>query len=289
MKGAVVLGFLFALIATASTPAWASRHQLTSTVPTTIDVAAVPAYPLEAKHQVVRRVYRPRLVTSVRREHHNYSHPTYHPKPAPAKNIAVASVPPSISPPSAPQVDPPSSGDYVDGITTPLPKVIRSRPRLLEGNLEIAGKTFKFASGGTGWSIPYGTFEVTPTTVGSWGARHDAVGLANDSIYDRQLGRDRDGIEMHASPHFTSAGCVVVDRWAEFKRTLFAFIDGMGHAFLHVGPSGAIITAAKASPLPPMIYLAERVKEAPVARRRYVGLTYHHHAYYHWRTHYAGG
>lgn len=282
MKSVLVIGFLFAFVGL--TPAWAARHQ-TATVPSTIDAAAVPAYPLEGKARVVvKRAYRPRAVASVRREHHHYTSPPP-PKTAPVRSVATASAAPEAAPYFGATGALPGLPDgYEDGIAAPMPKVVRSRPNLIEGTLEIAGKKFRFASGGNGWSIPYGTFEITPSAVGSWGARHGAVGLANDSIYDRQLGRNRDGIEMHASSHFTSAGCVVVDQWVEFKRTLFAFIDGMGQAFLHVGPTGAIITAAKTSPLPPMIYLAERVKEAPAARHRYAGL---HHWYRH-RTYYAG-
>lgn len=149
--------------------------------------------------------------------------------------------------------------DYVDGITTSLPKIVHARPRRIEGTLTVGRHKMDFASGGTNWSIPYGDFPVTPESVGSWGSRHGAIGLNDGTIYDKQLGRDRDGIEIHASGHMASAGCVVVSHsdFGALKKEVTALIATFGRAFLHIGPDGASITPEKRSPLQPFIYLAE--------------------------------
>jgi len=87
---------------------------------------------------------------------------------------------------------------------------------------------------GVGLSIFYGDLEITPEAIGSWGKRHHAIGLASDSIYDGQLGRDREGIEIHGSHHMESAGCVLVDPsvFEELRHAIIAMTDDAGRAFL---------------------------------------------------------
>lgn len=121
------------------------------------------------------------------------------------------------------------------------------RPMKLAGELLLDGKAFRFVSGGEGrWSIPYGDHEVTPDEVGSWGRRHGAIGLAGGEIWDPQLHRTREGIEIHPSTLYSTHGCVGIDRrqWPEFKRRLEAML-AMGHAWLHVTPAGVTITPTK--------------------------------------------
>ena len=123
-----------------------------------------------------------------------------------------------------------------------------SRPKRISGLLEFAGEVFSFVSGGAGWSIPFGDWEITGSDgVGSWGSRHGAIGIAGGEIYDPVLHRKREGIELHAGRYATE-GCVAIEpkRWPEFKRKLLAF----GEASLHIGRDGAAIVPAKvASPV----------------------------------------
>ena len=97
--------------------------------------------------------------------------------------------------------------------------------------------------------------ESLPQAISSWGKRHHAPGLATYSIYDRQLGRDREGIEIHSSHHMKSAGCVIVDPniFEELGHAIIAMINEAGSAFLNIRLDGVAITASKASPFPPII------------------------------------
>jgi hypothetical protein len=164
---------------------------------------------------------------------------------------------------------------FMDGMAAPRPKVVTFRPRLLTGTLEIAGLKFPYASGGAGWSIPYGDFPLTPEEVGGWGKRHGAIGINGGTIPDKQLGRDREGIEIHAAHHMASSGCVVVEEFDRLKRAVTRLINDAGHAFLHVGPTGAAITADSASPLPPIIYLAEHIASEERQSKRKSERHYH--------------
>ena len=169
-------------------------------------------------------------------------------------------------------------------MATPMPKIVRRRPYRLAGSLRIGDMIFDFASGGSGWSIPYGSYPID-NSAGSWGKRHGAIGLNDDTIWDPQLGRHREGIEIHSSNHDTSAGCVITSKFSKLKAAIFAMIKASGQAFLHIGPTGAAITPTKVSPLPPVIYVAEhhdddRVVDHP--RHHRMRLAHHH------RTRYAG-
>jgi hypothetical protein len=243
------------------TPAFASRHPIEAQT-VCIDVAATPSYAIdtpvkaiwharrhrEARHEAPRRA-RPEIY---------YTAPSLIQAPVDAAMVALGAI---LGIPEG----------WEDGLSAPLPKVIQGRPKRLEGPLTIGDSTYEFASGGHGWSIPLGTVKITPEAVGSWGSRHGAIGLNNDSIYDPQLGRDREGIELHPASHMASAGCVVIDRsrWAEFKRQVLAMIEEAGQAFLHIGPNGAAITPTRVSPLPPVIYIATKEREEPRQRIHY--------------------
>lgn len=118
------------------------------------------------------------------------------------------------------------------------------RPYRISGNLKIDGREFRFVSGGKGWSIPYGDYEITPDDVGKWGRRHGALGLNHDDgITDPQLHRDREGIEIHSWPGDT-AGCIGIPRdYKALKQLTLAMIKQYGHAYLHVWPCRVEITS----------------------------------------------
>jgi hypothetical protein len=192
---------------------------------------------------------------------------------------AVELGPPRSIPPSG-MIDLPSS---MKG----TPKVIIYRPRHIEGTLKIGSKSYHYGSGGrAGWSIPYGDYPITPGAIGNWGRHHGAVGLNNNSIFDDQLKRDREGIELHATGHFSSAGCVVVLRkvFNEVKKTIFALIETAGHAFLHVTPEGAEITSEAIASSGKVIYVASKVehdrahhKHRREAKHQHYKVHYSHH------------
>lgn len=123
------------------------------------------------------------------------------------------------------------------------PCEVAHRPYRISGDLKIDDHSFRFVSGGKGWSIPYGNYEITPDDVGRWGRRHGALGLNHDDgIPDPQLHRDRQGIEIHAWPGST-AGCIGIPRgFKTLKRLTLAMIKKNGHAFLHVWPRRVEIT-----------------------------------------------
>src|SRR5215472_2457686 len=125
-----------------------------------------------------------------KKQHHRYSH-SHHEKPR------ITDLPrPIAGPPIEPAVDPAllAYEGEADGMAMPRPRVIRSRPKLMTGRLRIGNLDMGFASGGRGWSIPYGDYPIDDSA-GEWGKHHGAVGLNGDSIYDPVLGRDREGIE----------------------------------------------------------------------------------------------
>ena len=121
------------------------------------------------------------------------------------------------------------------------------------GFLTAFGEQIPFGSGGYRGSapIPYGNYPITPDAVGAWGASHDALGINNNSIYDRTLGRYREGIEMHAGgASLLSEGCLVVpkDKWPGLRAKIKKYYDHGGHPTLHVDKQGASITAAPSVP-----------------------------------------
>lgn len=120
---------------------------------------------------------------------------------------------------------------------------VAHRPYRISGTLKIDDRNFRFVSGGKGWSIPYGDWEITPDEVGKWGSRHGAMGLNHDDgIPDPQLHRDREGIEIHSWPGSTG-GCVgIPSGYASLKALTKAMIKKNGHAFLHVWPCRVEIT-----------------------------------------------
>ncbi len=190
--------------------------------------------------------------------------------------------------------EPPAPFDgFMDGMAMPLPPVIHKRPYRMTGTLTIGRLDFNYASGGSGWSIPYGDFPITPEDIGDWGRRHGAIGINGNTIPDKQLGRDREGIEIHAAYHMASAGCIVVQEFDRLKHAIMGLINDDGHAFLHVGPTGAAITAEKASPLPSIIYLAEHVadeeRHAENHHHRHIAedLPHRKHYAHHRLNHYA--
>lgn len=145
--------------------------------------------------------------------------------PAPAPAPAVADYPPV---------------GFIPAIITAIVEAA-ARPFRLVGLISLDGRDFRYVSGGRGrGSIPYGSYEITPGAVGSWGRRHGAVGLSGGEIEDPKYPRrPREGIELHAAYGSQTAGCVGVREWRAFKSALLGAIRRYGRAFLNVGPGGA--------------------------------------------------
>lgn len=268
-----------ALLAAAalSTPASASRHPAQAPL-AFIDVAAAPAYPQAA----------PERRASVRRRHPAPRREARRARPTPrAERRAqpsreAAGTPAIVQAIAAPAAAAARSAavlgemlgvpeGWEDGLSTPAPIVVAGRrPQRIEGEIAIGTLNFRFVSGGAGWSIPYGDWPITPGDVGSWGARHGAIGVNHDDcVYDRQLGRCREGVEIHADYDGRTAGCVGVERFAEAKRAILAMVDKFGRAFLHVWPGHVSVTPERS--IGTVIALAApRVEERRrEARRRY--------------------
>lgn len=117
------------------------------------------------------------------------------------------------------------------------------RPFHIVGDLVVGLLHFAFGTGGYAPSIPLGTYKITPEAVGPWGQRHDAIGLANNTIKDPKLGV-REGIELHAGKELSSLGCVVVreDQWRNFKEAVLEQKHVYGDVYLHVGVNSATIS-----------------------------------------------
>ncbi len=120
----------------------------------------------------------------------------------------------------------------------------------LSGSIKLDGESYDYGSGnGTGKnSIPIGTYPITPGTIGPWGRQNNALGINNNQIWDKTLGRMRDGIEFHAASNADklSAGCIAIakERYEKFRAHVLQFIEKNGAAYLTVGPDGsASITA----------------------------------------------
>ena len=280
-----------------SGPAWASRHPV-ERAPTFVDVAAQPAYPIEiiaplrkgwrwhhSRHSSVHALRRSRS-----RRMHTARHVDRKPPrraeeahKRPAVRVRAALVPNAIPTENALSL---AAGALVglaqgfeDGIATAMPDLaIAHAPRRLVGILQIGAIRVRFGSGGAGYSLDYGDYLITPDDVGSWGARHGAIGIAHDTgctIHDARLGRDRCGIEMHAATNgeLITEGCVAIARrqWQAVKKAVLAMIEQSGRAFLRIDPSGARIEPDA----DPVIVLAsaEKVEEHHTEQ--------HHHR--HWR------
>ena len=171
-------------------------------------------------------------------------------------------------------------GQLMSGFSHAIEQLFPRRPYHIKGVIAVGDKHFEFVSGGAGWSIPYGDHRITPEDVGSWGARHGAMGLNHDDpIYDPQLHRNREGIELHPAHGDRTEGCVGIrDGWSAFKKAVLAMIDNAGSAFLHIGPEGAAITPAKASPLPVTTQVADNSDDTPPQHeQRAEGRHKHHH------------
>ena len=160
---------------------------------------------------------------------------------------------------------------WEEGMSAPKPIIVGRRPARLEGSLTVAGLTFSFVSGGGGWSIPWGDYEISPNSEGSWGSRHDALdltGVDRGDIVDHQLGRHRYGIEMHAGSN--TLGCVALDNWTKAKRLIVGMISQSGSAFLHVWPGMASVTPTRSTGRMIVAIASPKVeKEEPVVRHRY--------------------
>ena len=132
-------------------------------------------------------------------------------------------------------------------VTPPIRDVMnRIRPKQITGTITVEGKQYEFGSGGRGQSIPYGDYLITPGAVGSWGSRHGAIGVANGTIPDPKLHRDRDGIELHAASNskLETNGCVSIrkDQWPQFKKQVLAMVRENKRVYLHVSDQGASIS-----------------------------------------------
>ena len=121
---------------------------------------------------------------------------------------------------------------------------VTKRPYRMAGTIKIGDRDFNFISGGKGWSIPYGDWEITPDDVGRWGRRHGALGLNHDDgIPDPILHRLRQGIEIHYWRGDT-AGCVgIPSGYAVLKKLVLDMIKKDGRAYLHVQPCKVEITS----------------------------------------------
>lgn len=120
------------------------------------------------------------------------------------------------------------------------------RPKQITGIIKVQGKEYEFGSGGLGQSIPYGDYLITPDAVGSWGSKHGAIGVANGTMLDSKLHRDRDGIELHAATNseLKTHGCVSLrkDQWPEFRNQVLAMVRENKSVYLHVLEQGASVS-----------------------------------------------
>ena len=125
----------------------------------------------------------------------------------------------------------------------------------LSGAVKLEGESYDYGSGnGKGKnSIPIGTYPITPGTIGPWGRANNALGINNNQIWDKTLGRMRDGIEFHAASNANkmSAGCIAIakERYEKFRAHVLEFTKKNGAAYLTIGPDGAAsITATPPKP-----------------------------------------
>jgi hypothetical protein len=119
-----------------------------------------------------------------------------------------------------------------------------SRPHFVRGTIVIQDRVYHFGSGGGVWpSIPYGSYLITPSEVGSWGASHGALGMAHNSIWDPQLRMDREGIEFHSDyGDLRSNGCIAIREYEEFKRHVLQLLVSHEQLYFQISAEGARIT-----------------------------------------------
>lgn len=225
-------------------PARAERHPVESSRGF-VDIAAVPAYPIEsAQHSAHHVMHR-------QARHHRYAR-AHHAKP----EISTRAL--------------------KDG----------GADNRIEGTMRIADAEFEFVSGGKGAPIPPGDYAISPDSQGSWGARHGALDLTGSDrgvIRDPQLGRDREGIELHGGS-FATLGCVAIKQWAKAKRKILSMIKA-GGAFLHVSPGAVSITPIRSSG-PVIVELHQTIKQDREVRAERRTKRYVRHRRY---RHYARG
>ncbi|HEY5064013.1 MAG TPA: hypothetical protein VIJ04_04170 [Xanthobacteraceae bacterium] len=139
----------------------------------------------------------------------------------------------------------------------------KARPKQITGTMTVEGKEYQFGSGGRGQSIPYGDYLITPDAIGSWGSRHGAIGVANGTIPDPKLHRDRDGIELHAAGNskLETDGCVSIrkDQWPEFRKQVLALAKENKRVYLHVSEQGASVSTN------PLEFIGETISEPTVS------------------------
>jgi hypothetical protein len=137
------------------------------------------------------------------------------------------------------------------------------RPKQIAGTMTVEGKEYQFGSGGRGQSIPYGDYLITPGAVGSWGSRHGAIGVANGTIPDPKLHRDRDGIELHAAGNskLETDGCVSIkkEQWPEFRKQVLTLAKENKKVYLHVSDRGASVSTN------PLEFIGETISEPTVS------------------------
>lgn len=249
-------------------PALASHHPAEA-VPAFVDEAAIPTYPIETvaplrkgwRHShdsSVHALRRPRSRRPLKARHVDKKPPRRAEELAHSAKAAVPVPPEPVE--DALTATAGALLGLVDGLEA---RIIASRPYRMDGVVEVAGRRFDYVSGGAGWSIPYGDWPID-NSAGRWGARHGALGLNDDSMPDRYLGRDRGGIEIHADYSGRTEGCFGVKQWQAFKRAVLAMVRDFGAAYLHVRPEGATVSPLKKAD--PFVMLA-RAKDAPTRHR----------------------
>ncbi len=133
------------------------------------------------------------------------------------------------------------------------------RPKQITGIIRVGDKEYQFGSGGRSESIPYGDYLITPDSIGSWGSRHGAIGIANGTMPDPKLHRDRGGIEFHAATNseLETHGCVSIrtDQWPEFRKQVLALVKENKGLYLHVTDHGASVSTN------PMEFIGETISE----------------------------
>ena len=282
MRG-LILGITLSLAI--ATPALASRHPADQVQSSFIDIAAKPAYPAAAAvplkgryHRVERRHRETRKVEAERksrpeRRAATRTRPRRRSAEEPARVVAPAPKRPTGEAAQAARLGAILGipDGFEDGVATALPVLAHAPARLL-GILEVGALRVRFGSGGAGYSLDYGDYPITPDDVGSWGARHGALGIAHDSgctIYDERLRRDRCGVELHAATNgeLKTEGCVAVEQFGKVKSAVLAMISEFGHAFLRIDPTGARIEP-DAEPVLMMAAAPRRELERDVSDRR---------------------
>jgi len=267
MKG-IILAALAAVFF--ATPAMAAHHPAERGYGF-IDVAAIAPYPIELKP----------------------AHAVRHHKAQASRQVHKAVKTTRKDQSRAPQEPRAKSNlddlaNYQDGIAGPEPIVItEDRPHRLDGVVRIADAQFRFASGGYGPSIPYGDYEISRDSEGSWGRRHgalDLTGVDRGDIWDPKLKRHREGIELHGGA-LATLGCVAIEQWSRARSMIRAMIDHFDHAFLHVWPGSVSITPLRSSGQV-MIALQENSTRQARADRAVHRARYARHRRY---RHYARG